>query len=209
MGTTDPRVDAYIAAAPEFARPILEHIRRVVHEAGGGAIEESVKWGMPFYVHNGLLANMAAFKQHCAFGFWKGSLVVPEGHARREEAMGHLGRIASLGDLPPDAVLAGYVREAMRLNDEGVQPPGRAKPKARKPAAAVPRDLADALATDAAARATFDGFSATNRREYVEWIEDAKSEATRARRLATTLEWLREGKSRNWKYQRERPASAR
>ena len=200
MGTTDPRIDAYIEKSADFARPILAHLREVVH-AACPQVEETMKWSFPHFVYGGgILCSMASFKEHCAFGFWKGSLILGEG-GKSVEAMGQFGRITSLDDLPPRGVLEGYVREAMRLNDAGVKSPTRSKPAgAPKPEPAVPDYLAAALAANEAARATFERFPPSQRKEYIEWLTDAKTEATRERRLEQTLEWLSEGKPRNWKY---------
>lgn len=203
MPTTDPRVDAYIEKSAEFARPILRHIRQVMH-AAAPEIEESIKWGMPSFGHKGIVCNMAAFKQHCTLGFWKGSIVVPGGKAADQDGMGQFGRITSVADLPPDDVLAGYVRTAVRLNDEGVQPPGRgkAKPAAEKKDLPVPDELVAALEQNEAAAAAWAGFSPSKRKDYVEWIIEAKSDATRRKRLDSAIEWISEGKGRNWKYER-------
>jgi uncharacterized protein YdeI (YjbR/CyaY-like superfamily) len=199
MGTRDPRIDAYIANSADFARPILTHLREVVH-AACPPVEETMKWAFPHFMYEGILCSMASFKQHCAFGFWKGSLIVDGNGRSAEEAMGQFGRITKLSDLPPKKVLAGYVKEAMRLNDEGVKSPTRSAPKARKGEVAVPDDLASALKRNRKARATFEGFSPSHRREYVEWITEAKGEETRKRRLETAVEWMAEGKARHWKY---------
>ena len=202
MGTRDPRIDAYIDASADFAKPILEHLRAVVHDTVPG-VEETIKWSMPHFMYGGgILCNMAAFKAHCAFGFWKGAQLLGDA-ARSDEAMGQLGRITSVKDLPPKKTLAAWMKAAMALRD--------APPAARKKAATtkkvakpvvVPPYLAAALARHPKARATFDAFPPSHRREYVEWIAEAKTEATREKRLLTTLEWLGEGKSRNWKYER-------
>src|ERR1044071_8835361 len=199
MGTRDPRVDAYIARSPEFARPVLTHLREVVHAACPG-VEETLKWSMPSFTYKGLLCGMAAFKAHCTFGFWKGALIVDRDGRRVDDAMGQFGRIAAVSDLPPTRVLARYVKKAMRLNDEGVQP-ARARPGSRKPLP-VPGDLKAALARHPKARAAFLHFSPSQRREYIEWITEAKGEDTRRRRLGTAIEWMAEGKPRNWKYQK-------
>ena len=197
MGKKDPRVDAYIAAAAPFARPILKSLRKSVHAACRDA-EETLKWGHPHFLYRGMLCGMAAFKAHCAFGFWKDTLVV--GADRAGGAMGQLGRITALSDLPPDKVIAGWIVKAMKLNEQGVPAPRKAAGKPR-PAPAVPADLAAALAKTPAARKTFADFSPSCKREYIEWITEAKREETRAKRLATTLEWLVQGKKRNWKYE--------
>jgi len=193
MGKKDPRVDAYIAKSAEFAQPILRHLRKVVHEECP-EVEETMKWSFPHFMYKGMLCAMASFKEHCAFGFWKGKLIVPG----KKDAMGHFGRITSLSDLPKDSVLAGYVREAVRLNDAGEKVPR--KPREPKKALRTPPDLSAALSKNAKARATFEGFSPSRKREYVEWITEARSEDTRRKRLGTAVEWIAEGKARNWKY---------
>ncbi len=195
MGKKDPRVDAYIGKSADFAKPILRRIREIVHK-GCPEVEETIKWGMPHFDYKGMLCGMAAFKEHCALGFWKNKLVLE----RNPEAMGQFGRITSLSDLPEDRVLLGYVREAARLNEAGVKVPRKAR-EAKKPPR-TPADLAAALKKNAKARATFEGFSPSQRREYVEWITGAKTEETRAKRLGTAVEWMAEGKPRNWKYMR-------
>ena len=195
MGSRDPRVDAYIAEAAEFARPILEHLRATVH-AACPSVQETLKWRSPHFMYGErLLCNMAAFKQHVAFGFWLGDRVAETG--KDTAAMGQFGRITRLADLPPKKDLALLVKKAMLLGDAGAT---RARKSAPRPPAQVPDDLAAALARNRKARVTFDGFSASHRREYIEWIDEAKREATRVQRIATTLEWLAEGKPRNWKY---------
>jgi uncharacterized protein YdeI (YjbR/CyaY-like superfamily) len=199
MGKKDPRVDAYIAKAAPFARPILARLRKAVH-AGCPTVEEAIKWGAPFFMYEGILCNMAGFKQHCTFGFWKGSLLkslIAVGKSK--EAMGQLGRIESLADLPSDEFLIKQVHEAMRLNEHGAKAPTKHPSRAKKPLV-VPAYVTAALKQNAKARAAFAAFSPSHKREYVEWITEAKTEATRQKRLATALEWMTEGKSRHWKY---------
>lgn len=199
MAKKDPRIDAYIAKAQPFAQPILKHLRAVVHAACPAA-EERIKWSHPhFDYHGAMMCSMASFKAHAVFGFWKGPQLL--GAASQDSgAMGDFGRIESMADLPSKARLTQLIKAAMKLNEAGVKRVVRKKSAPKKPLP-VPKDLADALSRDAKAKATFDGFSPSNRREYIEWITEAKAVATRERRLATTLEWLAEGKSRNWKYQ--------
>lgn len=196
MGTRDKRVDAYIAKSADFAKPILEHLREVVHE-GCPDVEETIKWGFPNFQYKGMLCSMAAFKEHCTFGFWKGSLVLDAADRQSEQAMGQLGRIARLADLPPRKKLVAYVKKAKALNDAGVKVVKKTKPK---PALDTPNDLLAALKKNRKAQATFDNFSPSNKREYVEWIIDAKTDETRQRRLVQAIEWMAEGKPRNWKY---------
>jgi uncharacterized protein YdeI (YjbR/CyaY-like superfamily) len=196
MGTRDKRVDAYIAKSAAFARPILEHLRGVVHE-GCPEVEETIKWGHVSFGYKGILCGMAAFKEHCTFGFWKGSLIVDAADRQSDEAMGQLGRITTLGDLPSRKKLVAYVKKAKELNDAGVKVVRKTKPK---PALETPADLLAALKKNKKANATFENFPPSHRREYVEWIVDAKTDETRQRRLAQAVEWMAEGKPRNWKY---------
>jgi uncharacterized protein YdeI (YjbR/CyaY-like superfamily) len=194
MGKRDPRVDAYIEKSAAFARPVLTRLREVVH-AACPEVRETMKWSMPHFDYEGPLCGMSAFKEHCAFGFWKGALIVENPSA---EAMGQLGRIRSLKDLPPNKTLTGWIRKGMALNEQGVKVPRASRPKKRE--ARVPADLQKALARNAKARAAFAAFSPSHRREYVEWLEEAKRPETREKRVATAVEWMAEGKSRNWKY---------
>jgi uncharacterized protein YdeI (YjbR/CyaY-like superfamily) len=197
MGTRDLRVDAYIAKSADFAKPILTHLREVVHSACPD-VQETLKWSTPHFMYRGMLCSMAAFKEHCAFGFWKGSLILENG--QNLEAAGQFGRITSISDLPPKSVLAGYVKKAMALNESGVK--ARATPKHPKKSLRVPDYIMVALRKNKKALATFEGFSPSHKREYVEWIAEAKGEDTRKRRLEQAVEWMAEGKPRNWKYMR-------
>jgi uncharacterized protein YdeI (YjbR/CyaY-like superfamily) len=207
MGKRDPRFDAYIARSADFAKPILTHLRAVVHEACPD-VEEAMKWSFPNFLYKGMFCSMAAFKEHCAFNFWKGELVVGAKGRVPEQAMGHFGRITALSELPSKRVLTGYIKTAMKLNDEGVKPPWLEKRNAAKAGkaakqakpATVPADLAKALRGNAKARATFEKFPPSHRREYITWITGAKREATRQRRLETAIAWMTEGKPQNWKY---------
>ena len=201
MPTKDPRVDAYIAGAAEFAKPILRHLRQLVHSACP-EVEETLKWRCPTFMHKGMLCGMAAFKQHCTFGFWKHSLIIqqnPASKAKAEEAMGQCGRITSLSDLPPDQVLMGYIKRAVELNEQGIKI-SRSPKALKKQPLAVPPDLGAALKKNKKAAVTFDNFSPSHKREYIEWITEAKREETRTKRLGTTIAWLTKGKPRNWKY---------
>jgi uncharacterized protein YdeI (YjbR/CyaY-like superfamily) len=196
MAIRDPRIDAYIAKAAEFAKPILSHLRDVVH-AACPEVEETMKWSHPHFMYKGMLCSMVSFKQHCAFGFWKNALVLGNS-PQSKEAMGSFGRITKVGELPSKKVVTGYIKTAMKLNDEGVKAP--AQPKKAPKEVVVPDDLADSLRANKKAFATFKKFSPSHKREYIAWITEAKSEATRSRRLATAIEWMAEGKPRNWKY---------
>lgn len=191
----DPRVDAYIARQAEFAKPILEHIRSAIHAACPEA-EETLKWSSPTFMYRGeMLAHMAAFKAHAAFGFWRGSLVTGEEN-ENQTAMGQFGRLTSVDDLPD---LEALIRKAVALADSGVKAP---RNKTVKAPAETPEDLASALQENEAALATFEAFSPSCRREYVEWITEAKRPETRSKRVSQAVEWMAEGKKRNWKYEK-------
>ena len=198
MATKDPRIDAYIAKSAAFAKPILKHLRKVVH-AGCPVVVETMKWSMPHFDHKGVMCGMAAFKEHCAFGFWKADLVLDRGENGEKSGMGSFGCIRSLADLPNEKTLIGYVKKAAALNEAGIKAPGRTQPKKREPLA-TPDDLSAALKKSAKARKTFEDFPPSHRREYIEWITEAKREETRKERLAKTMKWLAESKARNWKY---------
>ena len=204
MPTTDARVDAYIAKSADFAQPILSHIRKLVHKACPG-VTETIKWQMPFFEYSGgIICNMAGFKQHCSLGFWNAPLLKdPAGvlHLKDRNAMGHLDRITSLKDLPADKILIALIKEGAVLNEQGVKKPAPAA-KAPKAAVAEPAELTAALKKNKKARATFEAFPPSHRREYIAWITEAKTDATREKRIATTIEWLEEGKDRNWKYRK-------
>jgi uncharacterized protein YdeI (YjbR/CyaY-like superfamily) len=193
---TDQRIDAYIANAAPFARPILARLRASVHAALPQA-EETIKWGMPHFTVSGKnVAGMAAFKAHCSF------VIHGEGRQGGDAGMGQFGKIASLEQLPEEAALAESLRQAARRIDvqgSATTPRAKAAPKAPMP---MPDDFASALEGNAAARVVFDGFAPSHRREYLEWITSAKREDTRAKRIAQALEWLAEGKKRNWKYEK-------
>ncbi len=207
MGTRDPRVDAYIGRSAAFARPILEHLRALVHRACPDVVE-TLKWGFPHFEHHGLLCSMASFKQHASFGFWRGSVLLEAKHRSDQPGMGQFGRLTSVRDLPPATVLTRYVKAAMKLNESGVKSAARPKTAAPKPAPRPPADLLAALRRNARARATFDAFSPGHRREYVEWITGAKRDETRRRRVEQAVQWMAEGKSHNWRYERK-PAAAK
>lgn len=201
MPQTDPRIDVYIAKAEPFAQPILAHLRALVHKTCPEA-EEKIKWGFPHFDYKGeMMCSMAAFKKHCVFGFWKASLMndpVLVETAKSEVAMGHIGKITTLKQLPSDRKMTAWIKEAMKLNDEGV------KIKKEKPVASkevvTPADLMSALKKNKKALAHFEAYPPSHRKEYIQWIEEAKREETRKKRIDQTVEWVAEGKHRNWKY---------
>jgi uncharacterized protein YdeI (YjbR/CyaY-like superfamily) len=203
MPGVDPRIDAYIERATAFAKPILIKLRKLIFQACPDA-EEMIKWSFPNYeVHGSMLCSMAAFKEHCAFGFWKASLLKdPDGilHLAERNSMGHLDRLSSVKDLPSDKILIAYLKEAALLNKNNIK-------IARKKSApgkelAIPKALAAALKKNKKAMVTFEAFPPSQRREYIEWISEAKTDVTLDKRLTTTIEWLEQGKTRNWKYKK-------
>lgn len=204
MGKHDPRVDAYIEKSADFAKPILNHLRQLIHTTCPD-VEETWKWSFPnFDYHGSTMLNMAAFKAHCSFGFWKAALLPDPDNILQiadRAAMGQLGKIASLKDLPKDAVLKKYIKAAMKLNEEGVKKPAASKVTAEeKEALKTPDDFAALLKKNKAAEKVFNDFSYSNKKEYITWIEDAKTTATRTKRLTEAIEWISEGKTRLWKY---------
>lgn len=193
----DARVDAYIERAAAFAQPVLHELRARLHAVCPGLCE-TIKWGAPAFEHHGLLAGMAAFKKHCAFGFWKNDLLVAESAAWKQMSE-RLGRLTAVEDLPGKREFQRLLKRAMELNESGVKV---AREKKAKPAVVMHPELARALAASAKARQQFAAFSPSKQREYLEWIADAKAEATRQRRVEQAVEWIAEGKGRNWKYER-------
>jgi len=199
MPTTDPFVDAYIEKSKDFAKPILKHIRALVHDACPDVVETK-KWSFPHFDYKGMMCSMASFNEHCAFGFWKQSLIDDAVFPAEKTAMGSFGRIRSIADLPDAKMMKKLIGDAMKLNDDGIKV-AKPKPTGEKKELVVPDVLLEALATNDAAADTFNNFPYSKKKDYVEWITEAKTDATREKRLATTIEWLAEGKSRHWKYQ--------
>lgn len=199
MSNVDPRIDAYIEKSADFAQPIMIHLRKLIHRACPN-ITETLKWSMPSFDYKGIVCGFAAFKNHCTFGFWKQSLMEKDAFPAEKTAMGSFGRIMSLKDLPADKVMIGLIQHAVELNEKGIKVPK--KPSAAKTELVVPDVLTKALAKNKAAKSAFEKFSYSHKKEYVEWIEEAKTEPTRDKRLATAIEWLSEGKSRHWKYEK-------
>lgn len=199
MARNDPRVDEYILNAAPFAQPILARLRAVVHRACPDVVE-GMKWSFPHFDYKGIFCSMAAFKGHATFGFWKYKLLEDHLPVADSQAMGQFGRLTSVRDLPSDKALTRIVRAAARLNDAGVKVP-RA-PRTKKPPVRPPVWFLAAIRKNKKALATFTDFSPSHKREYVEWVTEAKSDETRARRLATAIDWMAQGKGRNWKYER-------
>ena len=202
MGKKEKVIDAYIAKSADFAKPILNHLRELVHKTCPDA-EEKMKWSFPHFDYKGeMMCSMAAFKQHCVFGFWKASLMKDPTlveNAKSEVSMGHVGRITSLKDLPADKKIIAWIREAMQLNEQGIKLP--AKPKSTdKKELIIPDYFLKALSKNKKALQTFEAFSYSHKKEYVEWITEAKTDETKIKRMSLAIELREEGKSRNWKY---------
>ena len=201
----DKRIDEYIAKAQPFAQPILKHLRELVHKAVP-EITETIKWGMPSFEYKGPYFGIASFKEHCVAGFWKSKLLddpnnyLGERAAQGGEAMGNFGCLRTMKDLPPDKAIINFLKQAKKFNDEGIKV--ERKPAAKKPLA-VPKELTAAITKNKKAKTTFDNFPPSQKREYADWISEAKTDATRKKRLTTAVEWLAEGKPRMWKYMKE------
>jgi uncharacterized protein YdeI (YjbR/CyaY-like superfamily) len=188
----NPRVDAYVARSANFAKPILNRIRKLVHAACPD-VQETIKWNLPFYEYKGILLATPACKRHCALIFWKGRLFLDK------DQKATLRRLTNLSELPGDKILTGYIRKAVELNEAGIKAP-RPKPKAKK-AVVVPDYFLAALKQNKRVLAVFENFRPSHKREYVEWIAEAKREETRTRRIQAALKLMTQGKSRNWKYE--------
>jgi uncharacterized protein YdeI (YjbR/CyaY-like superfamily) len=198
-----PQVDIYIAKAPPFAQPILQHLRGIVHAAAPGVVEE-MKWSRPFFVYQGvILGNISAFKQHCSFGLWGKEIAqtLRADGVASSEGMGTFGKITAVSDLPSRTRLVAYVREAARTIASGDRTTAYTRPKVAKAAVETPAVLAEALTRNQAAAKAFAAMSPSARKEYSVWIAEARRDETRDRRLATAIEWIAEGKGRNWKYE--------
>jgi uncharacterized protein YdeI (YjbR/CyaY-like superfamily) len=203
MPIKDKRVDDYISKAKPFAQPVLKHIRSLVHKAIP-EIEETMKWSFPHFEYKGNICSFASFKEHLAFGFWKAAIMKdPDKILVNANAMGQLGKIKSLTDLPPDKILINYLKEAQRLNDEGIKLPATTKTGKPKPPLEIPVYFLKAIKKDKKAFETFENFSPSHKREYVEWITEAKTDTTRDKRITSAIEMMSEGKPRNWKYMKK------
>src|ERR1051326_1653616 len=204
MATKDKRIDAYIEKAKPFAQPILKHLRKLVHQACPD-VEETIKWSFPCFDHKGPFVSMAAFKEHAVFGFWKSKLLKdPKGYLGERsnqggEAMGNLGRLGSLRDLPPDKVILDFIRQAKKLNDEGTKLPPKKVSKEKKEIS-TPDYFLRELKGNKKATTNWEAFSYSKKKEYIEWIVGAKTDETRNSRMETAVEWISENKIRNWKY---------
>lgn len=204
MPTKDPRIDLYISKSAEFAKPILMHLRELTHIACP-EVQETIKWSFASFDYKGPMCSMASFKQHCAFGFWKASLMKDKTltkNAESESAMGHYGKITSLKDLPSDKKIIAHIKEAMMLNEKGIKLPPRKVTTAKKEIV-VPDYFLKQLKKNKKAYTTFESFSSSHKREYIEWITEAKTDETKNRRMETAIEWMAVGKSRNWKYMKK------
>lgn len=199
----DKRVDEYILKSADFAKPVLNHLRSLVHQSCP-KVEETIKWGFPHFDYKGMMCSMAAFKQHCAFSFWKSALMkdAKQMMGQNEHAMGHLGKIRNLADLPSDKQITAWIKEAIKLNDENIKLPERRKSAAPK-TIEIPDGLQKALNKNKIAAAAFTNFSSSHKKEYVEWINEAKTDETKNKRISTTIEWVTERKPRNWKYMKK------
>jgi uncharacterized protein YdeI (YjbR/CyaY-like superfamily) len=204
MPKKNKAVDTYISKSADFAKPILNHLRQLVHTTCP-ATEEKIKWGFPHFDYKGeMMCSMAAFKQHCAFGFWKAPIMKDPmllATAKTEVAMGHLGKITALENLPSDKKIIAWIKEAMKLNEDGIKLPARPTPAVKE--IVVPDYFSKAIAKNKKARLVFEAFAYSHKKEYIQWITAAKTEETKNKRMETAIEWIAEGRGRNWKYERK------
>lgn len=191
------KVDDYILQSQDFAKPILTHLRKLIQIACP-QVEESIKWGHPHFEYKGLLCNVAAFNRHCAFGFWKAALMKDAELLTKNnnDAMGHSGKLKSISDLPKDKIIIARVKEAVLLNEQGVHLPAK-KHSEKNPEIKVPLLLKNELIKNKEVDQKFNSLSPSHKKEYIEWIEDAKKEETKFKRIASTIKWVMEGKSTN------------
>ena len=202
MGKKIKEIDEYIAKSQDFAKPILKKLRAIVHQ-GCPYVEEKIKWGFPHFDYKGVMCSMASFKMHSSFFFWKHAYMQDKNNlfvTGENSGMGNFGKLTSVKDLPSDEILIEYLKEAVKLNDAGVKIKKPPKPAAERKELVIPDYLIKAFSRNKKAAATFTDFSYSNKKEYVDWITSAKTEATRINRLETALDWLAEGKPRNWKH---------
>ncbi|MEO8514631.1 MAG: YdeI/OmpD-associated family protein [Ignavibacteria bacterium] len=205
MVTKDKRIDAYITKSADYAKPILEHLRKLIHKTCP-EVTETIKWGMPAFDYNGPFVGVAAFKKHAVLGFWKAAIMKDSKVLTGKDtkgSMGNLGRLESIKDLPKDAVLVKWMKEAMKLNDDGVKFVRAEKPKHERKEYTMPDYFQKVLNKNKKAKAVYDNIAPSHKKEYLEWISEAKTEETRNKRMETAVEWLTEGKSRHWKYQKK------
>lgn len=206
MAPKDKRIDAYIAKSQTFAQPVMKKLRALVHKACPEVVE-TIKWGMPSFEYKGPMFGFAAFKAHCVGGFWKSKLLKDPDNLLGErknqggEAMGNLGRMTSIKDLPPDEAIIDFIKQHMKLNEDGIKVEKK-KPVAKKEIE-PPKEFIAALNKNKKAKATFDNFASSQKREYLQWITEAKTEETKSKRLAEAVQWMSEGKPRMWKYMKE------
>lgn len=202
MGKKSPLVDTYIEEAAPFAKPILKKLRTLFHKASP-KLEESIKWGHVSFEYKGIVGGFAAFKQHVSWGMWKASLLDDPKGAMNNEGGSSMagGKFADVGDLPDDDYIVGLIRQAIELNEKGVKVPSRSNPKP-KAAIPMPKPFAAALSKAPKAKTFFEELAPSCKREYLEWITEAKRDETRDKRITQAIEWLSEGKKRNWKYEK-------
>jgi len=201
----NPKVDAYILNTAPFAQPILNELRATL-ETAEPELEETIKWGFPcFTFQSKLICSFSAYKNHCVFRFWQGSnLKDSAGILTKvgETEMGELSKIKNLEDLPNSEILINYIREAIELS----------KKKSTKTIVSEKKitidlksyDLQEIFSSFPKQAEKFDTFSPSHRKEYISWINEAKTEDTKLKRIKTMMEWLLEGKSRNWKYEKKK-----
>jgi len=202
LPSSEPEVDAYAEGVEAFAKPILAHLRGLIR-ATCPEVVETLKWGIPHFDYRGeMMCIFAAYRSHCAFSFWKSALMSdPRLKASIDlpASKRFMGKLRSLADLPVDAELTAWIREAMLLNEQGAKVAPRKTSAAPKIVVAPPA-FVERLAASPSVKAMFESKSASFQKEYNVWIAEAKTEATRDKRINEALAWIAEGKGRFWKY---------
>jgi len=206
MPKKNPAVDAYINKSKPFAKPILKHLRKIIHKACP-KVTEDIKWGAPFYLYQDrILCATMAFKAHCAIVFWKSALIRKEMGQKAVGDLKSLRRISLLEELPSERELLAYIKLAMHFNEPSTKLPPREK---RSDPLKIPRELTYALRANPKAFKNFNSFTPSKKKDYIFWITGAKTEETRERRLEISVDWISEGKSRNWKYEDQKKKAIR
>ncbi|SEW41674.1 Uncharacterized conserved protein YdeI, YjbR/CyaY-like superfamily, DUF1801 family [Chryseobacterium wanjuense] len=203
MEKYDTKVDEYIEKSPDFAKPILQYLRETIHEVCPDA-EEAIKWKFPTFMYKGkILCSITSFKQYCSMGFWlHGEMkTIKELETNAEKSsMFSLGKITKMEDLPAKPLLKKAILEAMELTDMGVTMKKAVPSKTETP---IPDYFKEVLQHNKKAWEVFEKGSPSFRKEYINWITEAKTEATRNKRMEQAIEWISEGKGRNWKYEKK------
>lgn len=196
MNEASENITAYIEkATPEF-KEVMIALRSVLNNPNFD-IKEDWKWGAPNFNNEGMICWLAHFRNHVGMNFFKGTLIKDKynlfTHYREEKGNRQL-KFSDINQIIPEQIEY-YIEEAIKLNQENI------KVVKKEIDTSLPLDLETELNNNPKAKMFFESLAPSYKRDYIEWIEEAKREATRTKRLATTMEWLSEGKKKNWKYE--------